>query len=185
MNSALRQRVLRVARTLFLKKGFDAVGMRDIAKALGMQPTQVYRMELSKIDILAEIIIELNAELIDTLPVLLQEVKGSTALECTCDYLLALYQFDIHFQPLRSVGAIHGWSWSSVYEAAVIEQVLQFLAPVAQWLQSGGLDDIPARCYGIWALYYVGYRRAVTRGGNAQECLAEILPSLEILLRAQ
>jgi hypothetical protein len=150
---------------------------------VGLQPTQVYRLELSKTDILAEVIIELNSELIDTLPVVLETVHGNTTLERTCGYLLALYQFDIHYQPLRSVGAIYGWSWTGDYEAAVIEQVWQFLAPIANWLKVDGFDDIPARCYAIWALYYVGYRRAVTKGGTAEECLHEIRASLTILLR--
>ncbi len=157
--------------------------MREIAQAVGLQPTQVYRLELSKTDILAEVILELNSELIDTLPVILETVRGNTTLERTCGYLLALYQFDIHYQPLRSVGAIYGWSWNGAYEAAVIEQVWQLLAPIAGWLQDGGYDDIPARCYAIWALYYVGYRRAVTKGANAEECLNEIRSSLAIVLR--
>ena len=184
MKHALRQKIVKVARNLFQKKGFDAVGMRDIAQALGLQPTQVYRLELTKTDILAEVIIELNYELIDTLPAVLDTVHGGTALERTCDYLLALYQFDIRFQQLRSVGAVHGWSWTGTYEAAVIEQVWQLLAPIAGWLQDDGFDDIPARCYAIWALYYTGYRRAVTKGGNAEECLAEIRPSLKVLFRS-
>lgn len=183
MTSALISKITKEARTLFMKKGFEAVGMREIAQAVGLQPTQVYRLELSKTDILAEVILALNSELIDTLPVVLETVQGNTALERTCDYLLALYQFDVLYQPLRSVGAIYGWSWTGAYEAAVIEQVWQFLAPIAGWLKGDGFDDIPARCYAIWALYYVGYRRAVTRGGNADECLAEIRPSLAILLR--
>ncbi len=166
-----------------MKHGFEAVGMRDIARAVGLQPTQVYRLELTKSDILAEVIIELNNELIDTLPAVLDTVDGSTARERTCDYLLALYQFDVRFQQLRSVGAVHGWSWTGVYEAAVIEQVWQFLAPIAGWLQEDGFDDIPARCYAIWALYYVGYRRAVTKGATPEECLSEIRPSLDVLLR--
>jgi len=183
MKDLLKKQVLKVARTLFMKKGFEAVGMREIAQAVGLQPTQVYRLELSKTDILAEVILELNSELIDTLPVILETVRVDTALERTSDYLLALYQFDIHYQPLRSVGAIYGWSWNGAYEAAVIEQVWKILAPIAGWLKDGGYDDIPARCYGIWALYYVGYRRAVTKGASAEECLAEIHPSLVMLLR--
>ena len=167
-----------------MKNGFECVGMRDIAQAVGLQPTQIYRLALSKSDILAEVIIDLNNELIDTLPAVLDTVQGNSALERTSDYLLALYQFDVRFQKLRSVGAIHGWSWTGDYEAAVIEQVWQFLAPIAGWLKDDGFDDIPARCYAIWALYYVGYRRAVTKGGNAAECLAEIRPSLEVLFRS-
>lgn len=182
MKSAQIRTILNAARTLFMEHGFEAVGMRDIAQEVGMQPTQLYRLQLSKADILAEVILELNNELIDTLPVVLETVQGNSALECVSNYLLALYQFDIHFQRLRSVGAMYGWSWTGAYEAAVIEQVWQLLAPIAGWLKEDRFEDIPARCYAIWALYYVGYRRAVTRGGNADECLNEIRPSLEILL---
>lgn len=182
MSSALRKKIRQCARSLFMKEGYEAVGMRQIAQAVGLQPTQVYRLELSKADILAEVIIELNSELIDTLPALLDTVHGKTALERTGAYLLALYQFDIHYKPLRSVGAIHGWSWNAAYESAVVAQVMQFLSPIAAWMADEGLDDIPARCYGLWSLYYVGYRRAVIHGGSAEDCLAEIAPSLKILI---
>ena len=182
MKSALRQKIVKVARKLFQKKGFNAVGMRDIAQALGLQPTQVYRLKLSKIDILAEIIIALNDEQIRALPKLLATIEGADACERTCTYLRALYVSDIHYLPIRSVGAIHGWSWSSETEATIIAQVWQLLAPIAQWLRDDGFDDIPARCYGVWALYYVGYRRAVLKAGDADECLAEIRPSLKLLL---
>ena len=182
MKSALRQKVLKAAKELFFEKGFEAVGMREIAHAVGLQPTQVYRLELSKTDILAEVIIALNDEQIQALPGMLTAIDGADAFERTCAYLLALYRFDVHYKPLRSVGAIHGWSWTGAYEAAVIAQVMQFLAPIAGWMKDEGFDDIPARCYGIWSLYYVGYRRAVVHGGSAQECLAEIRPSLKILM---
>lgn len=185
MSATLKRQIQQQARALFMQKGYEAVGMREIAQALGLQPTQVYRLALSKSDILAEVIIELNNELIATLPALLDTVQGHSALERTCNYLLALYQFDIHYQPLRSVGAIYGWSWAGAYEAAVIDQVGQFLAPVVEWLQGEGFEDIPARCYAIWSLYYVGYRRAVIQGAHAQECLADIRPSLNLLFHPQ
>jgi AcrR family transcriptional regulator len=181
MKSALRQNILKVARALFMEKGFEAVGMREIAQAVGLQPTQVYRLELSKADILAEVIIELNNELIQGLPALLATIGGDNAFERTSAYLHALYRFDIEHQPLRSVGAIYGWSWTGEYETAVIAQVWQFLSPIANWLRDDGFEDIQARCYGVWALYYVGYRRAVLKGCAAGDCLAEIRPSLALL----
>lgn len=184
MPTSLRRAILKAAKELFMQKGFEAVGMREIARTLGLQPTQVYRLKLSKTDILAEVIIELNAELIAQLPTVLKTIEGNTALERTCSYLLALYRFDIAHLPLRSVGAMYGWSWSDSYEGTVVAQVMQFLAPIVGWMQDEGLDNAPARCYGIWSLYYVGYRRAVLQGGSAEDCLAEIRPSLEILLRA-
>lgn len=180
MKDDLRQEVIQAARALFLEKGFDAVGMREIAHAVGRQPTQVYRLELSKIDILAEIIVALNQEQIDTLPAMLARIKGQTALERSCSYLEKLYRSDIDYLPIRALGAAYGWTWSSKYETLIVPQVLQLLGPIANWMETEGLSDIPARCYSVWSLYYVGYRRAVMHGGTASECLAEIRPSLAL-----
>jgi AcrR family transcriptional regulator len=180
MKDDLRQEVLMAARSLFMQKGFDAVGMREIAQAVGRQPTQVYRLKLSKIDILAEIIVALNDEQIRRLPAMLARIKGATALERTCKYLEKLYRSDIEHLPLRQLGAAYGWTWSGKYEAIIVPQVLQLLAPIAKWMAAEALEEIPARCYSVWSLYYVGYRRAVMQGGTASECLAEIRPSLAL-----
>lgn len=165
-----------------MERGYDAVGMRDIANAVGKQPVQVYRLGLSKADILAELIVELNQEQINLLPQLCARVKGQTAFERICGYLHQLYALDIQNLPIRSVGAAFGWMWSADHERRVIEQVYQLLSPVVGWMQEADLDDIPPRCLGIWSLYYVGYRRAVIHGGNADDCLDAIKPSLRIYL---
>lgn len=182
---SLKEQVLKSARELFMAKGYEAVGMRDIAKAVGRQPVQVYRLNLSKADILAELIIELNQEQIRLLPKLLMRAKGDTAFERSCAYLFELYQLDIQFQPIRAVGAAFGWMWSQAYERRVIEQVGELVKPVADWLQDDGMGDVPARCQGIWSLYYVGYRHAVMHGGSAQDCLDAIKPSLRYFFSPQ
>jgi len=166
-----------------MEVGYDAVGMRDIARAVGKQPPQLYRLQLTKSDILAEIIIELNQEQIDVLPVLLATVEGGNAFERTCSYLVGLYASDIAYKPIRSIGAAFGWTWQAPYEDSVIAQVMQLLAPVADWLRRDGFDEIESRCYGIWSLYYVGYRRAVMRSASARECLDEILGPLRLLFQ--
>jgi AcrR family transcriptional regulator len=178
MPSDLRQEVLKAAKALFMDKGYDAVGMREIAQAVGRQPTQVYRLALSKADILAEIIIELNQTQIRKLPVFLRKVRGTNAFERSCSYLQLLYQSDIKHMAIRAVGAAYGWTWNGEYESAVVQQAQQLLQPVADWMEAAGLKDVPARCYTVWCLYYVGYRRAVMHGGTASECLSEIRPSL-------
>ena len=170
---------------LFMERGYEAVGMRDIANAVGRQPVQVYRLNLAKADILAELIIELNQKQIDQLPQLRARTKGRTVFERTCSYLRELYALDIDHLPIRSVGAAFGWMWSASHERQVIEQVRQLVSPVAEWLQKAGLDDIPARCLGIWSLYYVGFRQAVIHGGNADDCLGAIKPSLRFYLAHQ
>lgn len=182
MTKSLKPLVLAAAKELFLTRGYDAVGMRDIASAVGRQPVQIYRLNLAKPDILAELIIELNAEEIRKLPALLDKVQGESLSERVCSYFLELYRLDIEFLPIRSVGAAFGWMWNARYEQEIIGQVLQLLQPVAGWMAEAGLEGIEARGYGIWSVYYVGFRRAAIHGGSAEDCIAEIRPTLEILL---
>lgn len=185
MNAPLRKQVIKAARSLIMANGYEAVGMRDIAKAVGKEPVQIYRLGLSKTDILAEVIIELNQRQIAQLPKILQRVSGTSSLERTCAYLLELYKLDIRHMPIRAVGAAVGWTWSPAYESRVVVQVIKLLEPVAGWLNYSGLDDIPSRCMGIWSLYYVGYRRAVIHGESANGCLASIKSSLRFFFAAQ
>ena len=180
---SLKKLVLAAAKELFLTRGYDAVGMRDIASAVGRQPVQIYRLNLSKPDILAELIIELNAEEIRQLPELLKKISGNSLNERVCAYFLELYRLDIEYLAIRSVGAAFGWMWNARYEQQIIGQVFQLLQPVAEWMAEAGLGNIEARGYGIWSVYYVGFRRAAIHGGSAEECIAEIRPTLELLLQ--
>lgn len=182
MTNSLKEQVLKSARDLFMARGYEAVGMRDIARAVGREPIQVYRLKLSKSDILAELIVELNQEQINQLPIICKLVKGRNLFERTCSYLRELYKLDVHYLPIRSEGAAFGWMWSADYEHRVVEQVHQLIKPLVDWMLLAGLDDIPARCIGIWSLYYVGYRQAVIHGGTADDCLAAIKPSLRYYL---
>lgn len=179
-----KEQVLSAARALFMERGYEAVGMRDIARAVGKHPVQIYRLNLSKADLLAEIIIRLNQEQIDQVPQLCARIKGTTLHERACGYLRELYRFDIDCLPIRSVGAAFGWMWSAAYEARVIAQLHQIIKPLVDWMDEAKLDDIPARCIGVWSLYYVGYRHAVMQGGTADDCLAGIEPSLRYFLEA-
>lgn len=183
MAESLRKQILGAARELFLARGYEAVGMRDIARATGRQPIQLYRLNLSKADILAELIIGLNQDQIDQLPALCTRVKGETLFERVCSFLRELYALDIQYLPIRSVGAAFGWLWSADYERRVVEQIHQLIRPVVGWMQEAGLEEIPARCVGIWSLYYVGYRHAVMQGGTADDCLARIRPSLRYYMQ--
>jgi len=179
----LRLEVLSAARTLFMSNGYESVGMRDIAQAVGQQPTQVYRLKLSKSDILAELILELNATQIERLPQITSQITKGNLLEKVSDYLEQLYQFDIEHLPLRKVGAAHGWSWSEEYETKNNEQVRHLISPIASWIQEAGLDGVQSRCIGIFSLYYVGFRGAVIRKSSAADCLKMIQPSLTYLCK--
>lgn len=182
MTASLKEHVVNAARQLFLTKGYDAVGMREIAEAVSRQPVQVYRLGLSKSDILAELILELNQEQIASIPELLDQVVGTSACQRIYSYLERLYELDISYLPIRSVGAAHGWMWSQEHERRVFEQVRELVKPVADWMREAGLENIEARIVALWSLYYVGFRQAVVGGGSAQDCLASIQPSLRLLL---
>ena len=82
MDESLKEKVLMAARKLFMEKGYEAVGMRDIARSIHRHPVQIYRLNLSKMDILAELILELNREQILHVPRLRASAKGQT-LRCT------------------------------------------------------------------------------------------------------
>ncbi len=179
----LRSAVLEAARELFISKGYENVGMRDIAQAVGKQPTQVYRLNLSKSDILAELILQLNEKQIERIPKILKSIKGDNLFDKVCEYTERLYELDIEYLPLRSEGAAHGWSWSAKYEVKNNEQVRHLIAPIASWITEAGLKDVQARCIGMFSLYYVGFRGAVIRRSSANECLESIKPSLSYFCR--
>ena len=106
-------------------------------------------------------------------------------MERTYAYLHLLYCADVAAMPIRAAGAAYGWMWSAKYESMIVGQVQQLLAPVVGWMNEDGLDNLPGRAYGIWSVYYVGFRCAVMHGTGPDECIQEIRPSLEILLRPQ
>lgn len=178
-------RVIDIAHTLFMEKGYEAVGIREICIKAGISPVQLYRLKLDKKDLLAEVILRVNEQII-------RKIKPFSPVECRklgaekylYSYLLFLYGEDIAIKPIRAEGAAFGWKWSARYEEKVIAQVFQLIGPIAEMLEHAGYADVPARCYAIWSLYYVGYRNAVMNGADATACLDEIKPSLALLLKS-
>ncbi|MBU3594216.1 TetR/AcrR family transcriptional regulator [Polynucleobacter sp. 71A-WALBACH] len=174
--------IVKVAQRLFEKKGYEQVGMREISAAANKSPMQLYRLGLDKQDLLAEVIIRVNAQQIKHIQAFSQTQK-QTATQFIEAYLLDLYKQDITIKSIRKEGAAFGWKWSEKYETLIIEQLMQIIQPISDALLHEKFDGIQARCFGIWSLYYVGYRNAVMNNGNAQSCLEAIKPSLSLLLR--
>ena len=174
--------VIKIAHRLFANRGYEAVGIREIAKEAGISPMQVYRLGVDKHDLLAEVILIVNQELIDGIKPF-ESASHQSALAFIEQYLLHLYEQDIDIKSIRKEGAAFGWKWSGKYEALIIEQLMQILKPIADALAHFGYDEIEARCYAIWSLYYVGYRNAVMNNADAIACLNGIKPSLAICLK--
>lgn len=157
--------------------------MRDIAQRAGLSPVQVYRLGLSKADLLAEVSFRLTAHQLRYITARARPRRGETALGFVERYLLSLYRSDIRNLYIRRETAAYGWMWSSQYEDRIVAQVLQLLKPIECALQAAGVGDVPARLYAVWALYYVGFRRAVVWGAGPAACLEGIRPSLHLLLQ--
>lgn len=174
--------VVAVARRLFEERGYEEVGIREISTEAGMNPMQLYRLGLDKHDLLAEVILTLNADQIKSIKPF-STVKFKSATDFVENYLLNLYKQDIAIKSIRKEGAAFGWKWSEKYEALIIEQLMQIIQPIVDALAHESYDNIQARCFGIWSLYYVGYRNAVMNSVDAKACLEAIKPSLKLLLR--
>lgn len=174
--------VVGIARDLFERDGYENVGIREICTRAGLSPMQLYRLGLDKKDLLAEVILRVNQEIIDRIKPF--SPKGfKSAQDYVEKYLLGLYAEDIAIKSIRAEGAAFGWKWSGKYEELIIEQIFRMIQPIVDALQHDGYDDIQARCYAIWSLYYVGYRHAVMHGGDAAACLNQIKPSLAICMK--
>jgi len=174
--------VVKIAHRLFASRGYEEVGIREIANEAGISPMQVYRLGVDKHDLLAEVILILNQEMIRKIKPF-ESTSYVSALTFIEKYLLDLYQQDIEIKSIRKEGAAFGWKWSEKYEVLIVQQLKQLLKPIADALTHFGYDEIEARCYAIWSLYYVGYRNAVMNKANANTCLEAIRPSLAICLK--
>lgn len=174
--------IIGISHRLFEQNGYEQVGIREICQSAGLSPTQLYRLGLSKQDLLAEVILRVNQKQITCIrPFSVKDFK-STEIYIE-SYLLNLYEYDILIKGIRTEGAAFGWKWSGKYEEQIVKQVFQLIQPIIDALTHAGFDDIPARCYAIWSLYYVGYRHAVMHDGDAHSCLEGIKPSLKLLLK--
>ena len=174
--------IVKVAHRLFARHGFEHVGIREISAHAKKSPMQLYRLGLDKQDLLAEVILRVNAEQIKNIKPFVHDKKISSHQFIEA-YLLDLYKQDIAIKSIRKEGAAFGWKWSDKYETLIIQQLMEIIKPIADALVHDGYKDIEARCYGIWSLYYVGYRAAVMNDADAQSCLDGIKPSLNLILR--
>lgn len=174
--------VVKIAHRLFAKKGYEEVGIREICAEAGISPMQLYRLGLDKRDLLAEVILRVNQTQIEKIKPF-ASTGYSSATKFIESYLLDLYEKDVAIKTIRAEGAAFGWKWSAKYETLIIEQLMQLIQPIADALTHYKYDEIQARCYAIWSLYYVGYRNAIMNNASAAQCLEAIKPSLNLCLK--
>lgn len=177
--------VVQAARELFSTQGYAATGMRDIAQRAGLSPVQVYRLGLSKEDLLAEVSFLLTEHQLRHITARIRRRPGEPLTALVERYLLSLYRSDIRHLPIRRETAAYGWMWSRRHEDRIVSQVKGLLQPIDAAVREDGLDDPAARRYAVWSFYYVGFRRAVVWGAGPERCLDAIRPSLRLVLQAE
>ena len=182
INRQRLETIIDIAHSLFAQSGYENVGIREICQTAGLSPTQLYRLGVSKQDLLAEVILRVNQKQIVSIKAF--SARGFKSAQAYIEtYLLNLYEADIAIKGIRAEGAAFGWKWSGKYEELIISQVFQLIKPISDALVHDRYDAVQARCYAIWSLYYVGYRHAVMHNGNAKACINGIKPSLALCLK--
>ncbi len=139
---------------------------------------------MTKIDLLAEVSMELTQAQIVGIAQLAAPLDGESIFDFCKRYLTALYDSDIRNIAIRKETAAFGWKWSNSYEERVVAQVLQLLEPIKNFLVRLDYTEIDARCLSIWSLYYVGFRGAVTAGEGAEACYRRIEKGIHLALAA-
>jgi TetR/AcrR family transcriptional regulator, cholesterol catabolism regulator len=76
-NGDRKKRLLALARNLFWQKGYHAVSMRDLARAYGCQPANLYNFFDTKESILFEVLLEEMEQIIQPISVLEVDEDGN------------------------------------------------------------------------------------------------------------
>lgn len=176
-----RNKILAVARRLFLDRGYDDVGMRDIARAAGISPALIYREGWTKADLLAELILEMNAEQIAQIRAMPLPLDGPP-IERVLALLDRFYTFDLAQKSLRRLGIAYGWLWSGEQEARWLAQIDELLTPLRDILQALSLDPVEPRVTGIWAAYCASFRAAVFADADRDACIESLRPTIALLV---
>ncbi len=177
-----RNHILAVARQLFLERGYDSVGMREIAQNAGISPALIYREGWTKADLLAELVLELNEEQIagiEAMPL----PEDTSPIERVLAVLVQFFAFDIAQLQLRRLGAAYGWLWSAEQEARCAKQLKELIRPLRQIVIDAGLDPVEPRVDGLSAIYTAAFRDAVFANADAATCIERIRPTVAILLK--
>jgi TetR/AcrR family transcriptional regulator, cholesterol catabolism regulator len=78
-NGVRKKRILALARNLFWKNGYSSVSMRDLARAYGCQPANLYNYFKTKESILFEVLLEEMEQIIGPISHLEHEEDGDPA----------------------------------------------------------------------------------------------------------
>lgn len=183
-----KERLTAAAKKLFSEYGYHNVSVTDIGRAAGVSHSMINVHFFSKAGLLYQIIRESNAsqaaeaaELADS--------EGTTAERL--GRILGLFvEYDLEDPDLLAIMQSYFWIWPEETEQENRLDLAMGLAPVRKVLEAGvasgelqaGLN-IERAIRAIFAIYTMGLRPAVYDHATKDQCAAEILAQVRMLLR--
>lgn len=160
-----------VARRLFEERGYENVTTKDIAEAAGLSRALIYRYNISKADLLAELLRDMIAEQAASLRRIKRNQSSAEAM--IVDYFERLFSLDMKQVALRRLAVHHSWSWDAATEEDFYLRMGAIFDPLEAPLRDlWGIDlHEPARI-ALWAIYTESLRSCLARGGGQVAAMA-------------
>lgn len=162
---ARRQDVKAVARQLFEERGYDNVTTKDIAEAAGLSRALIYRYNISKSDLLSQLLRDLIEEQGAALRRNKLNMKSPEAM--ILGHFEQLFLLDMSQVTLRRLAVQHSWSWGASTEEEFYLRLGVIFEPLDEPLRERWGIDLhePARL-ALWAIYTEALRGYLARAGG-------------------
>ena len=180
--------LIKAAKKLFEEYGYHNVSVTDIARAAGVSHSMINVHFNAKAGLLYQIIHESNVAQTEEVTELLQQ--GGTVIERLERIVRSFAEHDLKDPALLAVMQSYFWAWPQETEEENREQLAEALTPARQVLKdgvaSGALKadlDLDRAIRAVFAIYTMGLRPAVYEGASIDNCVAEIMAQVGMLLR--
>ncbi|MFY9240731.1 MAG: TetR/AcrR family transcriptional regulator [Roseovarius sp.] len=180
--------LIKAAKKLFEEYGYHNVSVTDIARAAGVSHSMINVHFNAKAGLLYQIIHESNVAQTEEVTELLQQ--GGTVIERLERIVRSFAEHDLKDPALLAVMQSYFWAWLQETEEENREQLAEALTPARQVLKdgvaSGALKadlDLDRAIRAVFAIYTMGLRPAVYEGASIDNCVAEIMAQVGMLLR--
>lgn len=198
-----KELIMYTALRLFSDKGFDGVGLREIAAEVGIRESAIYRHYCSKQDIFDSIILAMNARfdqeiesfgMPDLVSPALQGCDVQEDLYRMCLLVFRIYLFDEHGAQLRrmlTIEQVKDTSAGQDFRKKMIEDVLEYIAKAFEELikqgyyRSADPQVMALQFYSPLYLLLIQYDRQPKRSQEVLNCLDSHIREFDVMYRKQ
>lgn len=183
-----RRRLIAAARDLFDDYGYHAVSVSDIARAAGVSHSMINVYFNSKAGLLYEIV---NERVVLDTAMAAEIAKQRGPVRERLERIVRVFaEHDLRDPEQLAVTRSYFWIWPEETEAANQHQIAQVFTPVRKVLcdaiEDGDLSpdiDPDTALRAIFAIYTMGLRAGIYGTASVQDCVAEIMAQIGLLLR--